>query len=117
MNVALKYKNVQVSTVSPAELVAMLFDGAMRFAREAREALAKGDRARAGDRIGRCHGIVSHLAATLDPRHAPEMCDNLLALYGFCMRRLLEANLAQSPEMLGEVERTLQPLRDAFAKL
>ena len=117
LNVAAKYRNVQISTGNPAALVAMLFDGALRFAAEAKDALAKRDPARAGDRIGRCHAVVSHLASTLDKRHAPEMCDNLEAVYGFCMRRLVEANLAQSADMVAEVVRALTPLRDAWATL
>jgi flagellar protein FliS len=114
---AARYQKVQVGTGDPAQIVSLLFDGALRFAAEASSALREGDRARAGDRIGRAHAIVSHLAATLDRRHAPDLADNLLGIYGFCMRRLLEANLQQDAALLDEVMVALRPLREAWAQV
>ena len=116
-NVAARYKNVSVGTANPAHIIAMLFNGAIRFATEAAAALERQDKAVAGERIRRCEAIVSHLAATLDRRHAPELCDNLLSLYVFCSRRLLEGNMAQDPAIVREVVTTLTPLRDAWATL
>lgn len=114
---AAMYKSVQVQTCSPAELVLLLFDGAIRFAREASAAMESGDRARAGERIGRCHAVLEELAAGLDPSHAPELCENLSAVYGFCMRQLVRANLEQTPALLGEVVEALRPMRDGWAEV
>lgn len=113
--VASRYRGVQLNTASPAQLVVMLYDGALRFASEADEAFGRDDRARAGDRIGRALAIVDELAATLDPAHAPELAENLLALYGYCKRRLLEANLGRDRNALADVVAALTPLREAWA--
>lgn len=115
--VAARYKSVQVKTCSPAELVLLLLDGVHRFASEADAAMQAGDRARAGDRIGRCHAVVEELAAGLDMTDETGMCDNLLAVYGFCMRRLVEANLKQDRSMLAEVQRAVLPIREAWATI
>jgi flagellar protein FliS len=115
--VASRYRGVQLHTSTPVELVVMLYDGILRFVSEASDALEKGDRARAGTRIGRALAIVDELVATLDPKPAPALADNLAALYGFCKRRLLEANLGQSREALQDVSVAITPLRDAFAQL
>lgn len=112
---AARYRGVQVQTCSPQKLLVMLFDGALRFASEADAAMVASDRARAGDRIGRAHAIVAELAFTLDREQAPELCDNLLGIYAFCMGHLLEANLHQDPKRLAEVVAALTPLRDAFS--
>lgn len=112
---AARYRGVQLNTASPAQLVVMLYDGALRFVGEADEAFARDDRARAGDRIGRALAIVDELAATLDPTHAPELADNLLALYGFCKQRLLAANLGRDRAALADVVTALTPLREAWA--
>ena len=112
---AARYRGVQLNTASPAQLVVMLYDGALRFVSEADEALGRDDRARAGERIGRALAIVDELAATLDPTHAPELAENLLALYGFCKRRLLEANLERDRKALADVVSSLTPLREAWA--
>lgn len=114
---AARYQSVQVNTSSPARLVHMLLEGAIRFATDAIEAMEKKDRARAGERIGRCHAILEELAASLDREKAPELSDNLLGVYTFGMRRLLEANIAQNPSFVAEVRKTLEPLRDAWKEL
>lgn len=112
---AARYRKVAVKTCSPQQLLVMLFDGAIRFIGEAEAAMGQKDRARAGERIGKAHAIVEELAATLDPQHAPELCENLLGVYAYSMGRLLEANLHQDPARLTEVAALLTPLRDAFA--
>ena len=116
-NAASKYKGVEVGTASPAQIVAMLCGGILRFVGEASAALETQDRARAGDRIGRAMAIVEELLATLDPTHAPELADNLIALYGFCKRRLFEANLSQNRQALDDVALAIIPLKEAWAEI
>ena len=109
-----RYKSVQVTTSSPGEILVMLYDGLFRFLEEAREAMIANDRARVGDRINRAHAIVNELAATLNKDVAPELCENLEALYFFASGKLVEANLYQDPERIQQVVRVLGPLRDGF---
>lgn len=109
-----RYKSVQVKTSSPGDLLLMLFDGLFRFLDESAEAFARDDRARGGDRISRAHAILGELAATLNRTHAPELCENLEAVYCFCMNRLVEANLYRDSDRIAEVKRILAPLRDGF---
>lgn len=116
-NVAAKYKTVQIQTCSPAHLVLLLLEGAIRFAAEADLAMEQRDRARAGERIGRCHAILEELAAGLDPTDTTGMCENLMGVYGFCMRRLLEANLKQDREIMAEIPKVIRPIRDGWAQL
>lgn len=112
-----RYRGVQLNTASPAQLVVMLYDGIFRFVGEADEAFGRNDRARAGERIGRAIAIVDELAATLDTSHAPELAENLLALYGFCKRRLFDANLGRDRAALADVVTSLTPLREAWASV
>ena len=114
-NAAARYRGVQVSTSSPADLVVMLYDGVIRFVTEADAAFEAKDRARAGERIGRAMAIVDELTATIDPEHAPELAENLLALYGFVKRRLFDANLGRDRKALADVVTTLSPMREAWA--
>jgi flagellar protein FliS len=116
-NAAQRYQAVKIETSSPADLVVMLYDGAIRFAREAEEAMKAKNRARAGERVGKCHAILEELLGTLDAEKAPELCDSLCALYAYCMRRLLVANTTQDPEPLAEVVELLLPLRGAWAEI
>ncbi len=115
--VAARYKATQVATCSPGDLLLLLMDGAIRFAAEADQAMARGDRARAGDRIGRCHAVIQELSAGLDPTDTTGLCANLTALYAFCMTRLLEANIAQDRKILAEVPTVIRPVRDGVAQV
>jgi flagellar protein FliS len=114
---AARYKGVQVKTCSPVQLLVMLFDGAIRFTTEAGAAIEAKDRARVGERVGKAHAILVELASTLDREKAPELCDNLLAIYSFCMTHLVEANLHQDPKRLREVVAALAPLREGFSAI
>jgi len=116
-SVAARYKNVQVTTCSPAQLVLLLLEGAIRFAAEADAAIVARDRGRVGERISRCHAVIEELAAGLDMSDTTGLCENLMGVYGFAMRRLLEANLAQDREILAEVPKVLRPIRDGWAEL
>ncbi|MBL8611950.1 MAG: flagellar export chaperone FliS [Myxococcales bacterium] len=117
LNVAKRYQTVRVETSSPIDLVVMLFDGITRFTREAEDAMRRKDRARAGERIGKAHAILEELVASLDPDKAPELCETLVGVYGYCMKQLIQANLEQSPETLAEVREVLSPIREAWAEL
>ena len=114
---ASRYRGVQVATASPAQIVAMLYGGIIKFTSDADEAMERKDRARVGDRIGRAMAIVDELASTLDGTQAPELANNLISLYDFCKRRLLEANLKQDRAALADVIAAVTPLKDAFAEL
>ena len=114
---AAKYRGVQLQTSSPVQLVVMLYDGILRFVTEAHVALEADDRPRVGERIGRAIAIVDELTATLDHKFAPELAENLTALYGFAKRRLHEAHMNLDPEALASVKVAIIPLRDAFASL
>ena len=112
-----KYRSVQVTTCTPIQLLVMLYDGIFRFTCEAKVAMTNGDRARAGERIGRAHAILDELAATLDHKVAPDLCANLQSLYIFCMGRLIESNARQDTTMLDEVLRVLAPLRESWTAI
>jgi flagellar protein FliS len=109
-----RYKNVQVTTCTPGQLLIMLYDGLFRFLSEGRAAIEAKDTGRAGERINRAHAILEHLLTSLDRSAHPALCDQLEPLYYFCMQHLISANIKQSAEMIDEVVRVLTPLRDAW---
>jgi flagellar protein FliS len=109
-----RYGAVKVTTASPGQILVMLYDGLLRFLKEAQTAMSAKDRKKAGERISRAHAILAYLLGTLDTTHAPDLCKNLQAVYVFCMQRLLSANIQQDVEKLAEVVRVLTPLREAW---
>mgnify|MGYP002624551819 CR=1 FL=1 len=112
--IANPYKRVQVKTSSPGDLLMLLFDGCVRFLNEAAVAIDAKDRQRAGEKINRAHAILSELVSTLRPDVFPELCENLEAVYMFCMSHLVRANLEQDSQKVSDVVRVLDPIREAF---
>ena len=67
-----RYKQNQVMLSSPGEILLALYDGAIRFARQARVAIENDDPAVKGEKIGSVMAILAELTATLDHEQAPE---------------------------------------------
>ena len=111
-----RYGAVKVTTSSPGQLLVMLYDGLLRYLRDAHAAMTARQRARAGERIGRAQAVLRELLGTLDPTHAPLLCERLQAVYLFCGSHLLRANLEQNADKILEVTNILTPLRDAWAE-
>ena len=111
---AQRYQSVQINTSTPGEVLLAVYDGLFKFLLRARHGFETGRRGEAGEAVSRAHAILSELMLALDPRHAPELCVNLTALYDFAMARLLEANRQQDASGIADVIRVLTPVREAF---
>jgi flagellar protein FliS len=110
-----RYGAIKVTTASPGQILLMLYDGLLRFIREAKVGIEAKDKKRAGERISRSHAIFVQLISSLDPQHAPQLCEQLTSVYLFGMRHLVRANIDQDPAKLDEIIKVLTPLRDAWA--
>lgn len=111
-----QYQNNQVTTASPEQLLIMMYDGAIRFVRQAAEAMAAGERVRKLESISKAIGIVSELANTLDHEVGGEIAENLDALYHFMIRELTQANLKNDADKLRVVEELLSGLRETWVQ-
>lgn len=115
------YSQVQVQTgietADGRKLVGMLYDGALEAISTARGALARGDMATKGQKIGKAVRIVEEgLLGGLDLARGGELAANLERLYRYIGRRLTEANLRNDDRALDECVRLLAPLRDAWSE-
>lgn len=104
----------QVETASPHRLVQMLMDGALARVSAARNGLGRGDLATKGENVGWAISIVDCLNASVDAEAGGEISANLSALYEYIIRRLLEANVQNDPEILDEVGRLLREIKGGW---
>lgn len=111
-----QYRNNQVKTAKPEQLLIMLYDGAIRFARQAREAMSMGDRVKKLEMISKTMAIITEFSNTLDREVGGEIADNLDALYDFMIRELTQANLKNDEQRLEVVEQLLVDLRTTWAE-
>ena len=109
------YLQTQVQSRTPLELVVMLYDGALRFCTEAREAIEHRDVAKRGRAISRAMAIISELHCTLNMEEGGEVAQSLDKLYGFVRDRLMDASIRQDARPLDEAMRVLTTLREGWA--
>src|SRR4051794_27709049 len=92
------YRKNAVENATPTELVVMLYDGALRFAAEARGATLKRDIRARSAATSRLLAIVGHLRSTLDMERGGTLAESLDGLYAFVTARVMDAAFSQSVE-------------------
>jgi len=107
-----KYLESRITTASKEELTLMLYDGALKFCTQAIAALEAKEVEKSGSLIIRIENIIREFQLTLD--HKYEVTKNLDSLYEYIHRRLVEANLEKSVEILEEMQFLLRELRDMW---
>lgn len=112
------YQAQAASTAGPAQLVLMLYDGAIARIRTAVDAIVAepADLRAAHDGFTRAQAIVGELSVTLDHERGGELAGNLARLYTFCTEQLVEANLAKDAAAAEVAVDVLTGLRDAWAQ-
>lgn len=115
------YQTQSVLTASPGQLILMLYDGALRFLRNARDALElPADTPRRIEMINtnllKAQDILAELQASLN-FDAGDYAKDLDRLYEYYLRRLFQANLKKELGPVVEVERLVRTLRDGWAEM
>ena len=111
-----RYKAVKIQTASPAQIMIMLYDGAIRFSLVAKKKIEEKDYAAKGTYIGKVQAIVSELMSSLDFSIAPELCSRLEQLYIYIIEQLTISNLELKTEPLDVVVELLKTLRDGWSE-
>lgn len=99
---AKSYLHTKIMTANPEELRLMLYDGAIKFCAQAKEAMDKKDVKASYHALTRAQKIVLELSTSLKHDEAPELCDKLASLYTFIYRRLVDANINRDVSAIHE---------------
>jgi len=111
-----QYRNNQILNASPEQILILLYDGSIRFCRQAIHAMDSGDRTVQAEKISRTMAIVSEFANTLNHEVGGDMAADLDALYGFMIRELTKANIQNDRKALETVEDLLAGLRETWVE-
>ena len=111
-----QYQNNQIETANPEQILIMLYDGAIRFCRQAIRAMEDKDYAVQGEKIGRTMAIICEFSSTLDHEIGSQIAADLDALYGFMIRELGRANLEKDRKALENVADLLSDLRETWVE-
>ena len=111
------YAQTEVSTVTPARLVLLMYDAVLAAVEIARTALTseRPDLEVVSQQLTRAQQLVTELEVALDHERGGQIAASLQGLYDYARRRLVDANLSKDPGPLDEVTRIIGDLREAWA--
>ncbi len=107
-----KYFENNIKTASPAQLLLMLYDGAIRFLKIAIDSTNKHDFANANKHYQKTQNIIQEFIITID-KNAP-IAKQLVPLYDYFYRQLVQANIHKDVAPAEEVLSYLVELRETW---
>lgn len=110
-----QYRQTQVQTAAPEQLIVMLYDGAIKFCLQAKECIAKKDMAGANKALIRVQDIISELQFSINDE-AGEIARQLRLLYDYLYRRALDANLGKDGDIIDEIVNMVRDLRSTWVE-
>jgi flagellar protein FliS len=110
-----QYQQNTVNTATPGELTLMLYNGGLKFLKQAKIAIADKNIEEANNKICRVQDIIAELMSSLNM--GVEISKSLYALYDFMSDRLIQANIKKDVKLLEEVEGLLEEMRDTWKEV
>lgn len=107
------YKNNSVNYASKEQLLLMLVDGAVRFARVAREGLEEKDIPKSHENLVKVQDIFTELMVSLD-QNAGDWAKQIYQVYDFIKTRLFEINLKKDVKMMDELMPVIESVRTTW---
>lgn len=111
-----QYQANQIATASKEQILILLYEGAIRFSRQAINAMNDNDMAAKGKYIGKTMAIIAEFAGSLDHEIGGTISENLDALYTFMLKELSQANVANDPGKIEVVITLLKDLRETWVE-
>jgi flagellar secretion chaperone FliS len=109
------YQQNSVTTASPGELTLMLYNGCLKFILQAKKAIADKNIEAKNTNIQKAQNIIRELMVTLNMDL--EVSENMMSLYDYMNRQLIEANLKSDVAILDEVEGLVTEFRDTWKEV
>ncbi len=108
------YQEASVTTQNKGRLIVMLYDGAIKFLKQAIRDIEANDFAGKGHHIQKAQDIILELNTVLDLEAGGDVAKNLRSLYNFMSKHLSQANIKSDAVMLGEVISILEELNQGW---
>ena len=108
------YKQQSVMTMTPAEMLTMLYDGILKEMFIVLKAFEKQpqDLSEINRGLQKAQKILSYLKTSLDTNY--DIAKNLFSLYDYCNWILTQANIKKDPEGLEEVGEIIRQLKESY---
>lgn len=109
------YRNNAVNTASSGELTLMLYNGALKFVKQAKKDVHANNYEAKNKNIQKAQDIIREFMLTLNQKM--EISQQMLPLYEYMNHRLTQANLKNDAEPLEEVVSLLTQFRDTWKQV
>ena len=111
------YRERAIEGASPARLVRLMLEGALRAIDKASQAAPGDPRSCYVTELSRADEIVTELSLAIDEEHAPETSRQTIALYDFAGARLRAALALRDQKPAQEAREVLARLHDAWRRI
>jgi len=108
------YLRMQINTAAPWELTALLFNGCIKFMKQARDELHNRNYQKKNYYIQRAIDIINELSYTLNRSY--EVGQQLDQLYDYINHQLMAANVKLDEEALKESIEMMTELKDSWVQ-
>ncbi|WP_066055933.1 flagellar export chaperone FliS [Robertmurraya korlensis] len=109
------YQQNSLNTASPGELTLMLYNGCLKFIQQAKLAIQNKNIQEKNTNLIKAQKIIQELMVTLN-MDIP-LSKDLMAMYDYLNRRLVEANMKNDLEILDEVAGFVTEYRDTWKQV
>ena len=109
------YQQNSVNTASPGELTLMLYNGCIKFIKLAKKAITDKNVEEKNTNLIKAQNIIHEFMVTLNMD--VKVSSELMVMYDYINRRLVEANVNSDLAILEEVEGFVTELRDTWKQV
>jgi flagellar secretion chaperone FliS len=114
---AARYREMEVLSATPGQLVVLLYDHLLVTLRRARVAIEAKDIERRSELLDKSRSIIAELLATLDLEKGGDIAVQLSALYTFQLTELVDIGLKPDVKRLERITNMIAELREAWATI
>lgn len=107
-----EYKTQSINTMTPGEMLILLYDEVIKRLKRAELLLAHGNYPAFEGEIARCQEIIYYLKKSLNRSYL--VSENLMQLYDFFNYQLIRLNAGRKKEIIDELIPLISELRDTF---
>lgn len=109
-----QYKINSVTYASKQQLLLMLLDGAVKFSKIGRQAIADKDIKKAHENIKKTQDIFYELISTLDMQNAGEWGSQMISIYTFIINSLVQANLKKDVKEMDDIIPLIESVKETW---
>ena len=106
------YQNNSIMTASGPELTLMLYNGAIKFCNQAKEAIETKNMQKAHENIIKVENIIDELRGGLDKKYP--IASDMDEMYIFINELLVKANFKKDDKLLEEAKYLIKEFKDAW---